>query len=232
LPQQELISDVIKCVAESKKVIFTGHSLGGLMAQIGAYVSQEYLYSQENYTDDINLVTWNAPGGLDLINRDIEGDITEAQSKHGFRDNDVILLKKDILTSINQTHYNLDSDSVSWLGVHYGLVLELPYEEFKFITGHFGANIEKTFAKKITESDYLVETYDNQRSSIKRFVLEGIGDALAFVGSTIEVDFIWEWAQNRKFKKHPICKKLDEVVVYDLNLTKDSVRSKPYSSAR
>ncbi|MCB0413966.1 MAG: hypothetical protein KDD50_06510 [Bdellovibrionales bacterium] len=219
--QREMIKDIVKCAERGSRVLVTGHSLGGLMAQFFAYRAQEILI-KNNINNNIEVVTWNAPGTIDLVDTD---------NKEHLSDEHLSPLPEDrVYQSLDQVHYNLDGDIVSTYGKQIGLVVELNQGiHIRFVKWHLLDAIREVTTEdpKMLKSE--IETTESM-NTLRRVLIEDPSDRLAHRNAqeTEKRKQIREELQSLKTNSNnPMCAALPDVVV-DLHLTNSSARVKAY----
>jgi hypothetical protein len=113
---QQMIKDAVELAKKSgKKIVFTGHSLGGALAQALSYRVQEQLEKELPNHTPVEAVTFMAAGGQALVRP----------------------IKHQTLSKLRSTSYTSLGDIVSGFGTHIGEMREMvrtPEYESKFET--------------------------------------------------------------------------------------------------
>ena len=148
---QQMIEDAVKVATqEGKRIVFTGHSLGGALAQALSYRTQEELLKEKEDYPPVEVVTFMGVGGRKLV-----GSYDQK--------------KADIM---NSTSYVSLGDIVSGFGVQVGEMRELirkPDYEEKFKSKELGLldthTLKLDHCEPLGDSIHISAVQRNQRCS-------------------------------------------------------------------
>jgi hypothetical protein len=109
--RDEIIREAIRRMKMGREVVFTGHSLGGGLAQAFSYATAEALRSRDMISDSYRLhcVTWNAFGAAQLVEKSGLPRVAHGKELH-----------------YDSVNYRSPRDLVSLIGNHIGEVVNLP----------------------------------------------------------------------------------------------------------
>jgi len=134
-----ILADVQSCLEKGLSLVFTGHSLGGAIAQyFGFQVSARASFDPHT---PVQVVTFNSPG------------INEVLLARGSASSENEI--DTILEGQFQTHYEIDHDPISDAGTHPGLVLELDQQSTDLQLNHGRDAISKAMQEALEAQNNL-----------------------------------------------------------------------------